>query len=74
MVSRRDKYRDAHLSERGKQRLAGLGVGAAAVQKISGKEQEIGISLVYLRRDALQKRSLLAAADGRLFRVKRFKG
>ena len=42
--------------------------------KISGKEQEIGISLVYLRRDALQKRSLLAAADGRLFRVKRFKG
>ena len=53
MVSRRNKYGDAHLSERGKQRLAGLGVGAAAVQKISGKEQEIGISLVYLRRDAL---------------------
>ena len=54
MVSRRDEYGHAHLSERSKQRLAGLGVGAAAVQKVSGEKQEIGISLVYLRRNALQ--------------------
>ena len=73
VVSRRDEYGDAHPRKRGEERLACFGIGAAAVQKISGKKQNVRSTPLGLGGDALEQRALLAAADRRLLRAECFK-